>query len=142
MRSHQGITRTLILGIVLLSVVACNEADGTESTTNPHFPQMREDGDIMEALHVGELVLDNGCLRSRNIDGTDYLLIWPQRFELTVDGQDIRISDDSGVSLSVGQEIGFGGGEMPLDHLHTLVEQPVPNDCPGPYWIVGEIPAD
>ena len=80
MRSHQGITRTLILGIVLLSVVACNEADGTESTTNPHFPQMREDGDIMEALHVGELVLDNGCLRSRNIDGTDYLLIWPQRF--------------------------------------------------------------
>ena len=43
MRSHKGITRTLILGIVLLSVVACNEADGTESTTNPHFPQMRED---------------------------------------------------------------------------------------------------
>ena len=113
-----------------------------ELSTNPHFPQMREDGDAMDALLVGDLVLENGCLRLQSMDGTDHLLIWPLRFELTVDGQNIRISNDSGVSLSVGEEIGFGGGEMPLAHLQTLVEEPVPNDCPGPYWVIGEIPAN
>ena len=34
MRSHIGITRTLISGIVLLLVVACNEADGPELSTS------------------------------------------------------------------------------------------------------------
>ena len=127
--------------LVTVPAMGQNDADGPDLSTTLHFPQLREDGDGMDALHVGELVLENGCLRSRDVDGDSHLLIWPQRFELTVDGEDIRISDDSGVSLSVGEEIGFGGGEMPLAHLQTLVEQPVPNDCPGPYWVIGEISA-
>ena len=106
----------------------------------PYFPQQREDGDALDAQLVGELVLENGCLRGKSIDGTDHLLIWPQRFKLTVAGGDIRISDDSGVSFNVGEEIRVGGGEMPLAHLQTLVKQPVPNDCPGPYWVIGEVP--
>ena len=70
MRSHKGITRTLILGIVLLLVGACNEADGPDSMTNPHFPQMREDPNvIMEALLEGELVLENGCIRAKSKGG-------------------------------------------------------------------------
>ena len=96
----------------------------------------------MEADHKGELVLENGCLRSTSIGGTDYLLIWPKGFELTVDGQDIRVSDDSGVSLSVGEELRIGGGEKPLAWLQPFVEQPFPNDCPGPYWVVGNVPTD
>ena len=64
----------------------------------------------MEALIEGDLVLEDGCLRVDSIHGTDPLLIWPKGFELTVDGRDIRISNDSGVSLSVGQEVRIGGG--------------------------------
>ena len=133
-------TKILILGIVLLSMMACKEADGPELLTNIHFPQVREDGASPAALLKGELVLEGGCLRVKSLDGTDHLLIWPQRFKLSVDGRDIRISADSGVSLSVGEKISIGGGEVPLRFLQTLVEQPVPSDCPGPYWLVGEVP--
>ena len=127
--------------LVTVPAMGQNDADGPESSTGPHFLQLREQSTVMEALHVGELVLENGCLRSRDVDGDSHLLIWPQRFELTVDGEDIRISDDSGVSLSVGEEIGFGGGEVPLARIEAMLEQTVPNDCPGPYWVIGEISA-
>ena len=45
------------------------------------------------------------------------------------------------MSLSVGEEISIGGGEAPLSEAQTFVEEPLPSDCPGPYWVVGEIPA-
>ena len=134
------LTSVGLLGIVLLSMVACNEADGPELLASPHFPQQQENMDVMEALLEGELVLEEGCLRTKSKGGTDYLLIWPHGFKLSVDGPDIRITDDSGLSLSVGEEIRIGGGEVPLAHVQTLVEQPVPDDCPGPYWVVGEVP--
>ena len=60
---------------------------------------------------------------------------------MTVDGQDIRVigeSGDSDVSLPVGDEISIGGGEVSLAGFQT--KQPIPNDCPGPYGIVGEVP--
>ena len=111
-------------------------------SADPHFPQLREDGDVMDALFHGAFVLRHGCLRAENRDSADdYLLIWPQRFKLSVEGQDIRVSDGSGVLLSVGEHVRIGGGEVPLAHVQTLVEQPIPDDCLGPYWIVGEVPA-
>ena len=136
---HRVTTRILTLGIVLLSMVACKEVGGPELTPTPHFPLLREETIAMEADHKGVLRLENGCLRSKNANGTDYLLIWPKRHKLTVDGEDIRIIADSGVSLSVGEEIRIGGGERPLARVQTLVEQPLPSDCPGPYWVVGDV---
>ena len=117
-------------------------ASRSSGSSPPHFPQMREGAIniVMEALLEGELVLENGCIRAKSKGGADRLLIWPERFKLSVDGRDIRISDDSGVSLSVGEEIRIGGGEKKLAYVQLVVEQPLPNDCPGPYWIVGEVP--
>ena len=111
------------------------------SSTAPHFPLLREEGVVMEAALKGELVLENGCLRVKSVNGAGYLLIWPKRHKLTVDGEDIRIIADSGVSLSVGEEIRIGGGTLPLRLVQTMLEQPLPSDCPGPYWIVGDVPA-
>ena len=90
-----------------------------------------------EALLIGELTSDNGCLRVRTIDGADYLLIWPNTAEMTADGQGVR----AGVSLtfSVGDEMRMGGGEAKFSHVQKIVQQPIPSDCPGPYWLVGEI---
>ena len=133
-------TPILILAIVLLSMVACKDADGPELLTSPYFPQVREDGAIMQALLEGELVLKDGCLRLERTGSSRHFLIWPRRFKLSVDGQDIRISDDSGGSISVGEYVGIGGGEVTLRFIRTLVEEPIPSDCPGPYWLVGEIP--
>ena len=94
----------------------------------------------MEAETQDELLLENGCLRLKRLSKNDLLLIWPPRFELTVDGEDIRISDGSGVSVSVGETIELGGGEKKIAHLKAMVEPPIPNHCPGPYWVIGEIP--
>ena len=120
-------------------MAACKEVGGPELTTAPHFPLLREETIVMEAALKGELVLENGCLRVKSVNGAGYLLIWPKRHKLTVDGQDIRIIADSGISLSVGEEIRIGGGTLSLAHVPTLVEQPLPSDCPGPYWVVGDV---
>ena len=94
----------------------------------------------MEALLVGELVSENGCLRLRKIDnGADHLLIWPQTADMTADGQGVRITDEFGVSssFSVGDKLRVSGGETNLDHVQKIVVQPIPSNCPGPYWLVG-----
>ena len=134
--------RVSILGVVLSLTVACNPVAAPEPTIHPHFPQQREaEGRVAkEALMEAELVLEDGCLRAKKMKGTDYLLIWPPGFKLSVDGGDVRVSDDTGTSLSVGEEVRIGGGGVSLTHVQVLVEQPLPHDCPGPYWIVGEIP--
>ncbi len=95
----------------------------------------------LEALLVGELVSENGCLRVRSIDGADFLLIWPNTSEMADDGRGVRVIDDSGASLSfsVGDEMRMGGGITPFSHVQTIVVQPIPSNCPGPYWLVGEI---
>ena len=180
----------LILGIVVLSMTACTEADGPELATNVHDPAEDEgisaspeaDGQepstsvqdpaederipaspeadapellanvyflrlrevmnaSMAALDEGELVLEGGCIRLKSLHGSNDLLIWPQRFKLSVEGGDIRISDDSGVSLSIGDKISIGGGQVPRDHAQTLVEHPIPKECHGWHlWLIGEHP--
>ena len=161
MRFRTRIAPLLISGIVLLLIFACGPADAPESLTYPdlpklveqtsvadapesltypYFPKLVEQTILMEAETQGELVLENGCIRLKDMGDMDRLLIWPPRFELTVDGEDIRIRDDSGVSLSVGETIKLGGGEKKIAHLKTMVEPPIPNHCPGPYWVIGEIP--
>ena len=107
--------------------------------TKIHFPQVREDGDVMDALFEGELVLEGRCIRGTSPIGSDYLFVWPQRVNLSVDGENIRFSDDEGVLFSIGDDISIGGGEVPLYHLQTLVEQPIPSECLGPYWLVGDV---
>ena len=160
MRFRTRIARVLISGIVLLLIFACGPVDAPESSTHPdlpklveqtsvadapesltypYFPKLAEQTLIMEAQTQGQLLLENGCIRLKDMGDTDYLLIWPPRFELTVNGEDIRIRDDSGVSLSVGATITLGGGEKNIDHLKTMVKPPIPNHCPGPYWVIGEI---
>ena len=53
-----------LLGIAVLSIVAC-----TEPANPPNFPQVRGNPDGLDALLLGELVAENGCLRLRNIEG-------------------------------------------------------------------------
>ena len=76
---------------------------------------------VMEAELEGELVLENGCLRAKSMNGAlTAFSYWPQSFKLSVDGGDTLISDDSGVSLSVGEKIRIGGGELKLACVQTL----------------------
>ena len=121
-------------------IPASPEADDPELLADVYFPRLREVMNAsMDALIEGELVLEGSCIRLKSPDGYNKLLIWPQRFKLSVEGGDIRISDDSGVFLSIGEEISVGGGGVPRRHIQPLVEQPIPRECRGSHpWLIGE----
>ena len=135
---HRMTLHMSLLGIALLSILAC-----TEPANPPNFPQLSGGPVGLEAMLVGELVSENGCLRLRKTDtedGAGHLLIWNQTADMTADGQGVRITDESGVSssFSVGEVLQMGGGETKdPDHVQKNVIQPVPSHCPGPYWLVG-----
>ena len=139
---HSTTSHIWLLGIALLSMSACTEAQSPEPS-NPNFPRQRhEDTDRMQALMIGELVSENGCLRVRSEDGADHLLIWPNAAEMTADGQGARVrtSDGSEAILSVGEDVRIGGGELPLVYVQRRVLEPIPSECIGGwYWVVGEI---
>lgn len=116
-------------------MVGCTESE----PANPNFPQLKKGPVGLEADLVGELVSENGCLRIREVNGSTstYLIIWPNFSMMTADGQGVRLSENSEVLLSVGDKVMIGGGTTPPDHVHTIVAQPIPSDCPGPYWLFG-----
>ena len=132
-----------LLGVALLSMMACADAE-SPGMTGSNFPRQHQNINVrLQALLVGELVSENGCLRVRDIDGGDnHLLIWPYSSKMTADRRSVLIGDDSEATLSVGEDVRIGGGEVPplLSHVQTLVVQPIPSNClGGSYWLVGEV---
>ena len=104
---------------------------------------------LMEALLEGKLRLVNGCLRV----GEEYagqegeLIIWPPGFwAAAVDGV-IVVYDAAGQAVAgVGDWVSLSGGSVPRlfqspTAIDSVVEQP-PAECPGPYWVVGEITSE
>lgn len=113
-------------------------------TSNPYLPVQSEEVNIyMEAEMVGELVLENGCLRAKGGGDGNALLIWPYGSEMTTNGQGVRVrkkGSDLDVTLSVGHRVRFGGGYRSINLVRGYTVEPIPSSClGGPYWLVGEI---
>ena len=106
-----------------------------------HFPQLRtRSAAFMEALLQGKLAVRAGCLRVIG-SGGGHLVIWqPDYFVNNNDGV-IEILDRNGeVVARVGEEIRIGGGEVALtEKLKQLLREPLPKQCRGPYWSMGEL---
>ena len=109
-----------------------------------HFPQIiNTPSAYLEALIKGELVLENGCLRVSDVDGAvngaTILLIWDPRFATSTKQGAVQVIDNrtGNVLASVGDYVAVGGG---FDGNPTWMglANPLPEDCPGPYYIVGE----
>lgn len=130
-----------MLVIVLGTTFGCKDNSANISSSAPFFPVQRAGMEVMASELKGKLVLDNGCLR---VD--KYLLIWPHGFSLRTEGEEILIIDSNGqVFARVGDEIYVGGGEVaiPEEEAKEFIEesitgQPLPDNCTGPYWIVGD----
>jgi hypothetical protein len=104
------------------------------------MPQLQQrDTAFMEALLIGELVVEEGCLRVRDIyTGEHTLVIWQADYFLTDNDGILEILDETGAVVArVGEMIYMGGGEQrTLDD--TELRQPVPGNCSdGPYWRMG-----
>jgi hypothetical protein len=133
----------------LLLTACANAAGGGPPTPTPHpdvsqifFPQQKlAEGsrDVMDAMLVGRLVLVNACLRLNASENTSYLLVWPQGLALTSDGSSIQVVDAAGQLVAqVGNTLTVSGGEVPAEAIANHVRQPLPAECPGPYWIIGK----
>ncbi len=117
--------------------------DTTRMTQNVpmFFPQLRPTAGeraYPDAAIRGTLTIIDGCLRLMPREGnTSYLIVWPPHVEYSVKQDMLTILDhESGVSTRIGEEIVLGGGEMsPQSSIVQELQQPLPEACPGPYWI-------
>ncbi len=130
-----------MLIIVLSTVFGCGSNSINDSSTTPYFPVQKAGLAQMDSLLEGILELDNNdCLR---VDGS--LIIWPYDFSLRIEGQEIQVIDSNGqIFARVGDKITLGGGEIPGTRAKELIEdfivgKPLPDACPGPYWVVGSV---
>jgi len=110
---------------------------GINPDPSVHFPQLKtRSGSFMECLLTGELILEDCYLRVN-----EELIIWqPDYFVNNNDGT-IEILDRNGeVVARVGERVSMGGGEITsIEHINKLLKEPLPEDCEGLYWLMGEI---
>ncbi|MBI5839478.1 MAG: hypothetical protein HZB19_05195 [Chloroflexi bacterium] len=138
---------TLSFIIVCIMITACaNQVTSAPATTPTSrsslvtsFPQIiNTPPAYLEARFTGELVLNNGCLRVKDSDGFSVLLIWRPGFSTRTEQGVVQIVDSTGqVTASVGDFVEVGGGFDSNPTSYGLAE-PLPKDCPGSYWLVGE----
>lgn len=100
-----------------------------------HLPQLKmRSGSFMEAQLFGELALEDGYLR---VDGT--LIIWQPDYFVHNNEGTIEILDRNGKVVGrVGEEIYMGGGEIKSWLINSLIKEPLPQCCEGPFWLQGE----
>ncbi|HEX5776052.1 MAG TPA: hypothetical protein VFX95_05170 [Caulobacteraceae bacterium] len=100
------------------------------------FPRInyRYGGVELAILRVGEVVLEDGCLKLKD-DRKNVMIVWPNEARLDFSHGDVRIFHRmTGVSIRPGQKITLGGNSGPLkDEADIIDANPA---CPGPYALV------
>lgn len=139
--------RALIFVFIWLMIVACKDQSANVPTITSinhsppvtYFPQtINTPSAYLEAKFTGELILENGCLRVKDFDGKSVLLIWRPGFSIKAVEGNVQIFDNQNqVAASVGDFVEVGGGFTTSPELYGLTE-PLSEDCPGSYWLVGE----
>jgi hypothetical protein len=132
---------TLILILLLAACSLAAESDPPFDITpvpDLFMPQLKlRDVAFMEALLIGELVVEDGCLRVRG-DNENYLVIWQADYFLTNNKGTVKILDETGAAAArVGKMVYLGGGEQSAVDNAEL-RQPIPEQCSGSYWRMGE----
>lgn len=156
-------TRLWLLLLAIFGVLATGSctptSDAREITTSAEdaalptelraFPQqLPVEGERarLTSMAEGRLVLRDGCLRlisSHEETDTGYLIIWPGDYTVKEETGALVIYDSQNQLLAqVGDEVAIGGGESsqiePLTDTVFGLKEPTPQECPGPYWIMGD----
>jgi hypothetical protein len=127
----------LFIGFTLSAAgcAASERTPGSEGTLAPMVVTTR-----MAALCVGPLTLVDGCLRI--VDGeVSNLVVWPPDFEVSTEGDVIRVFyDNHEFEVRPGQVVRLGGGEVKsIEAFDERTREGIPTSCPGPYWLVGSV---
>ena len=128
----------LIFMIPCLLIVSCTKQEASASSP-VSFPQLINTPTVfMDALVTGQLILTNGCLRVNDYYGNSILLIWQPGFSTRTEQGTVQVVDGTGQSVaSVGDYVEIGGG-FDDDPTWMGLKEPLPKDCPKPYWVVGD----
>ena len=103
-----------------------------------------------EGLFRGDLIMDNGCLRIRptSIDvepTTDYLVVWPAEYAVGIDENTIKVVTAHGAykMAEIGDDLVVSGGRLeeilPVVNIDFFFLSTIPDECPGPYWVVKSV---
>ncbi|HMT20783.1 MAG TPA: hypothetical protein PKE20_05975 [Promineifilum sp.] len=99
----------------------------------------------MTALAYGELMVVDGCIRLVDQgNATSYLLIWSDDHTTKDENGVLVIHDGAGQRVAqIGDWVTMGGGEddriEPITDTTFGLQEPTPPECPGPYWVMGNI---
>ena len=148
--------RILVLHVMLfgaLALSACAPAPTEPAPTDGPIPiepevlplitQPAPATEFEEALLTGNLEYEeNECWRVAS-EGTSFLIVWPHGFTATAMIGAPQVLDANGEAVgTAGMEISLGGGAREGD-VATAFEEEHPDlpldQCPGPYWVVGEV---
>jgi hypothetical protein len=125
--------------ISFLMFAGCINSESTSIKT-PCFPVQKEvQKNTLDGLFEGELVLDNGYLRSLDIiTGNDPLILWPYGYSIETNGNQIQILNDKDQPVAaIGDYIKVGGGEIPRDWAEELIGQTLPDGFD--YWMASSV---
>lgn len=130
--------------IIILTTISCaDNKTASGPSLGDHFPQkINTPNTYMEMLVEGKLVLDNGCLRINEVgvNGLSIMLIWDSRFSTRTEQGVVQIVDSNTgeVLATVGDFVEAGGGSAGTNPDIMGLKKPIPDECPGPYFLVGE----
>jgi len=137
---HLGVrqvARSTIIWLVLIAMSLAVTACGDKFT-----PTLTPEPTRLTSFVLGELVAVDSCLRVSDRDsGTSYLLAWPPDFAVSIERDTVQIATGNGkkVVLHIGEMVRISGGEVKsIGYLDERVQQRLPVNCPGPYWVVGD----
>jgi hypothetical protein len=142
--------RPFVISALSLSVVLATGCSGGSPTVTPppvvpdlvFLTQSEPQAVNMDALYVGRVFVDDEhCTR---LAGDGATVIWPAGFTVRLDGEAIRVIDNTGRDVGrLGESFWISGGEVnqlnPELHISYMDRAMAHESCPGKYWIAAEV---
>ncbi len=144
----------LMMILLFIVVAACSAPSSSQlsdlkiTPTKIETPQLTETATpyvvatFWTAKLIGKLTIVEGCVRVIDkVDAVSLLLVWPPDFEATIEKDTVHViggkvtGNRKEVILHDGEMVLFGGGEISQPNEQLLSSEP--NNCPGPFWVVG-----
>ena len=124
--------------------VTVSPTSGADLNQAIFFPrQKKSNGEraVMDGETTGTLMLVDKCLRLKsNQSDTSYMLIWPPDFKFLIENDAVKILNEDGIIVAmIGDLVYMGGGEVHLLlMMDKFIQDQIPPQCDGPYWIIGD----
>ena len=138
-----GAIVTVLLSTPVVIALIISHISINTTAADVYFP-VQKAGNLthLELKSHGWLILEKGALRVRPLYFycTSYLIVWPSGYTFEVEGREVRVMDRDGkVVARTGHWMTFGGGPSTGGVSQYYLENPIPTEYPGPFYIVSGV---